>query len=289
MARATWSEVRRFRPDLVLSNSIEVPPNGVPTACIVHDLNFGHLNSDDLETRLRRSFYSQRLRRVGRVVTPSSATARAIRELGISEDQIRVIHNGVDFGHFCPPETLPDRTDGRIQFVFPSRVLPGKGQHHAIDAIARLHSRLKKRVHLTIVGAVVDSVYLDQLRVQAYDQPVDFALNVDDMAPHYQRADVVMFPSELVEGFGYTAIEGMACGKPVIWFDQPAVREATGGLGIPVPMGDVDGLRRAVIRLVEDPSERERLGRQGREYVETHLAWCRVWQRYETVLGGMVR
>ena len=36
-----FRQSRHWRPDVILSNSIEVPPSKVPTACIVHDLNFG--------------------------------------------------------------------------------------------------------------------------------------------------------------------------------------------------------------------------------------------------------
>ena len=39
--RAAQAEIKRFQPDAILSNSIEAPISGKPTAVIVHDLNFG--------------------------------------------------------------------------------------------------------------------------------------------------------------------------------------------------------------------------------------------------------
>ena len=205
-------------------------------------------------------------------------------DAGVADDRIVVIPNGVDTARFCPrpKETQSDA----LTFAYPSRILPGKGQHLAIDAVARLPRVHKRDAELHIVGAVSDTVYLDQIRVQSFNQPVRFSLDVPDIVPHLQTADVVVFPSVLAEGFGLTAIEAMACGKPVIWSDQSAIREATGGIGIPVPPGDVDALRKAMLHLMDDPTERERLGKVGREWVEQNRSWDGVWAHYERVLAG---
>ena len=140
-----------------------------------------------------------------------------------------------------------------------------------------------------MVGSVVDSIFFDQLKVQAHEQPVQFATDVVEIASYYQQADVVLFPTLLEEGFGFTAVEAMACGKPVIYFEQAAVREATGGLGIGVPRGDVDAMRDAIRELMDDPQRREQLGEEGRAYVEQHYAWSVVWSNYERVLEGLIQ
>ena len=69
----------------------------------------------------------------------------------------------------------------------------------------------------------------------------------------------------------------VACGKPVIWTDQPAIREATGGIGIPVAPQDVDGIRAAMKRLIDNPEERADMGQAGREWVENNHSWDGVW------------
>ena len=255
MSKAIFSEVRRFKPDVVLSNSIEVPPTGAPTACIVHDLNFGHAGAG-MSAQLKARFYSLRARNLRAVISPP---------------------------------TVAREDDGIVRFAYPSRILPGKGQHHAIDAIARLPTRYKKRAHLTVVGSIADQVYLDQLKVQAYNQPVEFAHDVPEMAPYYQNADVILYPTVMEEGFGFTAVEGLSCGKPVIWFDQPAIREATGGHGIPVPREDVNAMRAAMIELIDDADRRAEMGREGRRYAEGNLSWARVWDQYENILTAIAR
>ena len=117
----------------------------------------------------------------------------------------------------------------------------------------------------------------------------DCALGLPDRGPVYQGADIIPVPTVLEEGFGFTAVEGMACGKPVIWFDQPAIREATGGIGLPVPREDIDALRAAIMRLMDDPAERARIGAEGRARCETALSWDAAWGRYEAALRGIAR
>ncbi len=295
-------EARRFRPDVVLSNSVEIVVPGVPNALIVHDLNFGRPSFGegrrDASVLLREQLYKVQGRRLDAVITVSEASRTQLVRIGVPEARITVIPNGVDIRRFFPREPVPAAPIGAVgmslpalppvRFVYPARVLPGKGQHAAIDALGRLRPDQRYRAHLTIVGAVADRIYADQLRVQAYNQPVTFAYDVPDIVPYYQDAEVVLFPTLMEEGFGFTAVEGMACGRPVVYYDQPAIREATGGIGIAVPRNDPDALRNAMLTLIGDPAERARLGREGRAFVEQR-AWDKVWGRYEAVLAGIGR
>lgn len=279
---AALKEGRSFKPEVVLANSIEVPTFGAPAACIVHDLNFGVANRG-FDVAAREAFYKLKARRLGRVITVSQASAKRLVEIGVASDKVEVVHNGVDLSVFRPADT--DRE--RVRFVYPSRILPPKGQHLAIDALARLPKRYKQRAELHIVGAVDDPVFLRQLEVQAWGQPVEFHTDVPQIAPHYREADVVLFPTLMDEGFGFTAVDGMACGKPVIWCDQPAIREATGGIGIGVPRGDVEAMRDGMMALMDDETRRQELGVRGRAFVEDRYDWHAVWLRYERILEGL--
>ena len=161
---------RKFEPDVVLANSIEVPTAGAPAVCIVHDLNFGVANRS-WRTRARELFYSAKSRRLRKVVTVSRASAQRLQQVGVAPDKVEVIHNGVDLETFRPVPRKPSDPPDLVRFAYPSRILPGKGQHLAIDAVARLPKRYKRRAHLTVVGAVDDPVFLDQIKVQAWASP----------------------------------------------------------------------------------------------------------------------
>jgi glycosyltransferase involved in cell wall biosynthesis len=281
--RAVWAEARRFKPDVVVSRTIALPPLGAPLVAVVQQVVRVRPTPRD---RLRLQVYARAARRAAAVVVPDSATARHLVGAGLPEGRVRTIPVGVDTDHFRPLERLEGR-DPRLHVVCAGRILPEKGQHLALDAVARLLARDKRQVRLTIAGAVGDPVYLDQLRVQAYDQPVSFVLNPPKMAPTLQDADVVVVPSIVEAGFSTTAVEAMACGAPVIWFDQPALREATGGHGIAVPPDDVVAMRGAIRSLLADPSEREKLGAEGRRYVTGMLGWDRVWEQWHRLFESL--
>jgi glycosyltransferase involved in cell wall biosynthesis len=284
----TRREIARFRPDAVLSNSIEAPVTGVPMAVIVHDLNFGRPESDQgLGIQGRRLYYRWKARGLSRVITVSEASRRNLLAAGLPAESTVAIRNGVDLARFVPPDGAGETGSERFVLAYPSRIIEGKGQHLAIDAVARLPAATKARVLLRIVGTAPDPRYLEYLHTQARGQPVEIHTDVPEIVPWYQRCDAVLFPTMMTEGFGFTAVEGMACGKPVIWSDQPPVREATGGIGLPFAMGDVQALRDAIARLVDDPERCERLGREGRAFVEGHYDWAGVWRHYESTLAGM--
>jgi glycosyltransferase involved in cell wall biosynthesis len=87
-----------------------------------------------------------------------------------------------------------------------------------------------------------------------------------------EAADIVVAPS-LSEGFGLAVLEAMAMGRP-------CVTSRTGGLpeivehersGFLVAPGDVSELADALLRLARDPELRRRMGRRGRELVETRF------------------
>lgn len=283
LERAAVAEARRFRPDAVLSNSIEVRVPGVRNVIIVHDLNFGAAGPRTPAHRARELLYRAQGGSGAVIVAVSDATAARLAGIGL---RAAVIRNGVDTARFRPAPREP----GPVRFVYPSRMLPGKGQHLALDAFGRLRPDQRRGWELVLVGANADPDYVGQLRVQALAgtlaaSPVRIVTDVPDMVPWYQRADVVLFPTRMEEGFGFTAVEGMACGRPVIWTDQPAIREATGGIGVPVPSDDVEALKAAMLALGEDTARREALGTAGRAHAEQH-GWDAVWRRYEQVLRG---
>lgn len=137
---------------------------------------------------------------------------------------------------------------------------------------------------LQVVGSVVDPTYLHHLKMAADGEPVEFATEVASMVPYYQQADLVLFPTLMAEGFGYAAIEAMACARPVVWSEQPAIREATGGIGVPT-VPTAEALMGVINDYVAHPRRFSHHGRKGRAFVEERYEWSRVWRRYEEALS----
>ena len=288
MARAARREIRAFRPDVVLANSIETPTSLAPTVAIVYDFNFG--SSRRLVTaRLRELFYRRQARALSRVVVISEATRQAAIDQGIDPESLVVIHPGVDVDLFVPPAEPPPPPgdDSPAILAYPSRIIPGKGQHMAIEAFRRLPSRWRDRAELRIVGAASDTEYLATLRERARGLRVTFHTDVPDIVPYYQQAHVVLFPTMMEEGFGYTAVEGLCCGKPVVHFSCAATDEACAGRAISVPVGDAEAMARAVCELLDDPDRCRRMGEEGRQHVIDTYSWDAIWSKYRRVLRAV--
>lgn len=73
----------------------------------------------------------------------------------------------------------------------------------------------------------------------------------DDVHRILRTVDIVVLSSHW-EGFGLAALEGMACGKPVIASDVPGLREVVQGAGILFASGDSRGLATIVLDLLSD-------------------------------------
>jgi N-acetyl-alpha-D-glucosaminyl L-malate synthase BshA len=110
---------------------------------------------------------------------------------------------------------------------------------------------------------------------------------------YLSAADLLLLPSQS-ESFGLTALEAMACEVPVIATRVGGVPEVVedGGCGYLFEIGDVDGMSQAARRIIRDDSERERLGRRGREIAVSRFATERIIpqyeQLYERVAGDLV-
>ena len=125
-------------------------------------------------------------------------------------------------------------------------------------------------------------------------EDVIFAGYVSDQekALYYQAADIFCLPSvNRAEAFGIVNLEAMASALPIVASHlggiPDIVREKENGLLF--EPGKVEELTRALRFLVENPEERESMGRAGRQMVEDY-SWEEVAREtekiYQELLGG---
>jgi glycosyltransferase involved in cell wall biosynthesis len=193
------------------------------------------------------------LRRARLTICASNALADSARRLGARE--VRVIPSGVDLPADVGEEAVP------AEILYAGRLSPEKG---ILDLLEAADDGMK----LTIVGD-------GPLRAQI-PQARGFVPH-EELGPLYERAAVVAVPSHR-EGFGVVCAEAMAHARPV-------VASAAGGLldlvvheetGLLVPPRDVNALRAALRRLLDDPELRARLGANARERAREQFGWDRV-------------
>ena len=108
---------------------------------------------------------------------------------------------------------------------------------------------------------------------------------VDDVRGAYAAGDVYLFPTRS-ETQGLTALEAMACGKPVVLRDLPVFREYFEDGHDCLMCEDIDEFRAALDRLARDPDLRRRLGGNGRGTAEAH-SLAHVGERLEAVYADL--
>ncbi len=104
----------------------------------------------------------------------------------------------------------------------------------------------------------------------------------DELPRHYQAADICLVPTIAQDALSITSVEAMAAGKPV-------VASRIGGLpytvsdgltGLLFEPGNAFDLAEKLIRLLDDPGLRHRMGQAGRKRFEEDFAWPDVIKRY---------
>jgi glycosyltransferase involved in cell wall biosynthesis len=175
-----------------------------------------------------------------------------IRVLGLDPARIHVVHHGVD-GAFRP--AIGERSADPPYLVFVSEFDPRKGHAEAFEVAAQVAERGFPH-RLKVAGRIGPSTRTTLLATAtAARRPdrVDLLDYVTDLPALYQQASVAVVTSRY-EGFGFPALEAMACGTPVVAFDNTATAEVVAHGGVLVPNGDVDAFAKAVVAVLESES-----------------------------------
>jgi len=189
-----------------------------------------------------------------------------------------IIPNGVDTDFFKPLE---------IGEEWPSLAFVGHmSSPPNVDAIQCFHSRvynvLKQRfphLKLFVVGQNPSAV----IRALADDPSICVTGFVEDVRPYVARASVVIAPFVSGPGIKNKVLEAMAMGKPV-------VTTSIGARGINATCGEHLCIADNSVKfadhvegLLRDEAERQRIGRQAREFVEKYHSWARVTDKIDAL------
>jgi glycosyltransferase involved in cell wall biosynthesis len=108
----------------------------------------------------------------------------------------------------------------------------------------------------------------------------------DDLPILFERCAVVAIASRH-EGLVRAMVEGMSCARPVVSFDVCSAREIleekSKGAGIVVPLGDFEGMARAILTYCRDPKAAARAGEKGLETASRLFTTDKVVGHYECV------
>lgn len=204
-------------------------------------------------------YIPQVLRRAQHVICNSEATARdAVDYYKIPASKLTVIPMAYDRHHF----RFLDLATGNY-FLFLGRPDAYKNIARTIAAFAQIKTTLE----LWVAGPY-DARYSEHLVQQATELGVGDRVKFLNYVPYQElpklinSAVALVFPS-LWEGFGFPALEAMACGTPVITSNLASLPEVTGDAAILVDPYNVAEIADAMALLDRDPTLAAELRRKG--------------------------
>jgi glycosyltransferase involved in cell wall biosynthesis len=215
-------------------------------------------------------------RALPRHLTVSENSKRDIvDQMGVRPEQLHIVPVGVDQEQFRP---LPDvaKVPGRLMTTASADMVL-KGLTYLIDALAKVRVE-RPDAHLVVIGRPKKSSRIPgQIRQLGLEDAVEFVSGVPDerIVELYAEAEVACVPS-VYEGFSLPAAEAMACGVPLAATTGGAIPEVVGTdgeTGLLVPPRDPSALATAILRYLDDPELRRRIGAAGRRRVLERFTW----------------
>lgn len=240
------------------------------TVTTFHDLFVmtGEYSTADYRERFT-ALAREAAQRSDRIIAVSSFTGGQVADLlGFPRDRIDVIPHGVD-----PPRIASEEETEtlRKRLELPGPFVLHVGAIQARKNVARLAAAfegLDEQVTLVLAGgegygAGEISAAIDRSPARGRIRRLGY-VDAETRRLLYQSASVLAFPT-LDEGFGLPVLEAMAARTPVVCSNRSAVPEAAGDAALLVDPFDVDAIRDALRRVLEDAELAERLRRQGVE------------------------
>jgi glycosyltransferase involved in cell wall biosynthesis len=166
--------------------------------------------------------------------------------------------------------TLARVTPSVVTFAFLGRLVPSKGVPLLLRATASLKSS-GFPFHLIVVGDGPERANLERIaRELGLEKDVSFVGSVpeDQLEQTLAPVTAIVVPSSTGEVFGLATAESMRGGRIAIVPEGSAMAEVAGDSGLTFPEGDLNGITRAMKRIIAEPDLRLRLSNAARERCE---------------------
>jgi glycosyltransferase involved in cell wall biosynthesis len=226
---------------------------------VVYHLHFGRVpqiaNTNTLEWRI----LALNLRLASVVISITPQTFETIVRY-LPNTRVEYIPNPVcSFHEIQPVKIIPIKN----QILFLGWVIPTKGISELVQVWSEINS---KDWELLIVGPG-KVAYQTELINQYKPSNIKFVGEVQHIQAMQLviQSDIFVLPSH-TEGFPNVILEAMICGKPIIATSVGAIPDMLSpNCGLLIETQDVEGLKQALIKLMENEALRNDLGARARE------------------------
>ena len=257
---------------------------------ISKDLTYQLQSTDDffLKLLMRRwhSFLVMQkfvAKRLNKIVVPSWSSIEDIsNEFKVDKGKMERVMNGIDPNIFYPDPKIK-KVSYRLVTVASADV-PLKGLDYLLEALSDL-AKVYPDISLSIIGEQKKGGHTERLiRKLSLGDRVSFFSNITrkELRKTYCEAEIAIIPS-LYEGFGFAAIEAMACGVPLISTSGGALPEVIKDAGIIIPPKNSKEIYNSIDLLLSSSGLASQLALKASERVKSKFSWKVIAKKLEKV------
>lgn len=198
------------------------------------------------------------------IVVSEQAKKDTITYAGFRENQVHAIYNGINNHQFFAKNL--ERQAGSFKLIYSGGLAPRKNLDLLLQACKILEDR-RVDYQMTIAGNHPEATPYPKMCATLKLKNVRFAgfIPEHEMNDFYNRADLMIYTSKY-EGFGFSPLEAMATGLPVICTKGGSLAEVSGG-GALMVNDDAEEIAEQVVRLKEDETLYEKYQIKGQSWV----------------------
>lgn len=214
-----------------------------------------------------------------RVIAISEGIRTVLLNEGVPAARVLTVRSAVDpapYLHACEGATFRETfglPDDAVVLGVIAQLIPRKGHRHLFAALPSILARHPEvQVLVFGKGALREALETESRRL-GLETHVRFTGFRDDLARWLPCLEIVVHPADM-EGLGVSLLQAAAAAVPVIATRAGGIPEAVrdGETGLLVEPGDVDGLRAAILRLLDDAALRTTMGARGRALVQREFS-----------------
>ena len=240
------------------------------------------------------------LRDTSKVIALSQIEAEQYRGMGVPDEKIAVIPNGIDPFEYAnlPPKGCFKRKfnipDDKKAILYLGRIHKTKGIDFLVKAYAHLTKNLKyDRAVLVIAGP--DDGYLQEAKRLVASLGISQHIIFPGLLVGQEKIAAFVDASICAylrpnEPFGNVSLEAAASGTPVVVCEGTPMSNIVkdGNFGFPVKYGDVTGLVNVFKNVLSNEGLKKEIGKRGHKYVFENFSWDKITDELENLYEQVI-
>lgn len=198
------------------------------------------------------------------IIAMSKRSKEHITRLGIDSDKTTVVYPGLDLGLFSPRSKFKERANQGINLLYAGLL----ERHKGFDLVLNSFVKAKKQLDIPLKLLVAGEGSLAKKVMSLRDESIHYFGKVprSDMPTLYQNSDIFISPARDTkrlgitvqeEQFGFTIIEALASGLPIISTECGAIPEIAGNDNLIVDQDSIEDLVEGIKLLATKPDLRD--------------------------------